>query len=273
MIDTKDKNLSVRKQCDLLGLRRSSFYYKPRIKMDNQSEYLKEVEMGYLKYPIYGYRRMNKYLCSKNFASTEKKARNAMKRSGLCAIYPKPKLSVKDPDHDIYPYLLQGLEIKYPNHVWSTDITYLRLNGNFVYLTAIIDIFSRKVLSWKISNSMDNSFCIETLSEAISKYGKPDIFNTDQGSQYTSRNFTNILKKNKIKISMDGKGRALDNVYIERLWRSLKYENIFLNEYQTIKELRKGVQKYFDFYNGKRFHQALGYSVPNEIYFAKKKAV
>jgi putative transposase len=214
---------------------------------------------------------MNQYLLKKGFDSSEKKARNAMKSSELQAIYPKPKLSIRNVDHKIYPYLLKDLNIESTNRVWSTDITYIRLNGAFVYLTAIVDIFSRKVLNWRLSNTMDNSFCIDALNEAIRKHGKPDIFNTDQGSQYTSKDFTYILKSNNIQISMDGKGRALDNIYIERLWRSLKYENIFLAEYTSMKQLKKGIDKYFRFYNCERFPQSLHYSTPDEIYFEQLK--
>jgi putative transposase len=272
MLESKNRKLSILRQSMLLGITRSSYYYKPRPKHSLNFEYIKELEMAYLKHPIYGYRRLNQYLCNtRKVDSTQKKTRNSMKRLGLCAIYPKPKLSVRNQDHKVYPYLLKNLEIEYKNQVWSTDITYIRLNGAFVYLTAIIDIFSRKVLSWRLSNTMDVSFCIDVLNEAICKYGKPEIFNTDQGSQYTSKEFTDILKRNNIQISMDGKGRALDNVYIERLWRSLKYENIFLNEYNSMKGLRKGINKYFEFYNSERFHQSLDYSTPNDIYFESIK--
>ena len=271
MIEPKNK-LSINRQTMLLGVSRSSYYYKARPGYTLDFDYQKELEMAYLKYPIYGYRRLNQYLSkTRKFDSTEKKTRNLMKRLGLCAIYPKPKLSVRNQDDKVYPYLLRNLKIEHKNQVWSTDITYIRLNGAFVYLTAIIDIFSRKVLTWRLSNTMDVSFCIDVLNEAICKYGKPDIFNTDQGSQYTSIEFTDRLKNNNIKISMDGKGRALDNIYIERLWRSLKYENIFLNEYNSMKGLKKGINKYFEFYNSERFHQSLDYSTPNNIYFESLK--
>jgi len=273
MIEPKNKDISIGQQSELLGISRSSYYYKPKTKNKFHSEYSKALEMAYLKYPIYGYRRMNKYLCHNNISSTEKRTRNAMKDLGLCAIYPKPKLSQKNQDHTIYPYLLKDVKIESPNQVWSTDITYIRLNGAFVYLTAIIDIYSRKVLSWKLSNTMDNSFCITVLNEAICEYGKPEIFNTDQGSQYTSKKFTDILKAHNIQISMDSKGRALDNVYIERLWRSLKYENIFLSEYNSMKELSKGIKKYFNFYNTERFHQSLDYCTPNDIYYESIRKV
>jgi len=270
MLEPAHENLSIRRQAMLLGVSRSN-YYKPRQKPVDNSSYIEELGKAYLKLPFYGYRRMNQYLLKKGIKSTEKKTRNSMKKFGLHAIYPKPKLSKRNMDHKIYPYLLKNLKIVSPNQVWSTDITYIRLNGAFVYLTAIIDIYSRKVLSWRLSNTLDADFCVETLNEALAKYGKPEIFNTDQGSQYTSKDFTKVLKKNGIKISMDGKGRALDNVYIERLWRSLKYENIFLNEYRSMKELKQGVYKYFEFYSSERFHQSLDYSVPNDIYYGQLK--
>ena len=271
MLEPKNKKLSIKRQSMLLGIQRSSYYYKPRSKSELNPEYRKELEMVYLKRPFYGYRRINQHLLRNGFNATEKKTRNSMKQLGLYAIYPKPKLSKRNLDHKVYPYLLKDFKIEYINQVWSTDITYIRLNGAFVYLTAIIDIYSRKVLSWRLSNTMDVSFCIDVLNEAICKYGKPEIFNTDQGSQYTSKEFTDILKRNNIQISMDGKGRALDNVYIERLWRSLKYENIFLSDYSSMKELKKGIDKYFNFYNSERFHQSLDYSTPDEIYFESMK--
>ncbi len=271
MLDPVHKQLSIRRQAMLLGVSRSSYYYRPHPKGKHKSLYVDELGKAYLKHPFYGYRRINQYLLRKDVKSTEKKTRNSMKKLGLYAIYPKPKLSKRNMDHKVYPYLLRNMEIVSTNQVWSTDITYIRLNGAFVYLTAIIDIYSRKVLTWRLSNTLDTSFCIEALNEALCKYGKPIIFNTDQGSQYTSKEFTGVLKKNNIKISMDGKGRALDNVYIERLWRSLKYENIFLSEYRSMKELKQSVDKYFEFYNSERFHQSLDYSTPNDIYYKQLK--
>ncbi len=271
MLESNHKHLSIRRQSILLGVSRSNYYYKPKVKLRYNSFYNDELGKAYLKYPIYGYRRMNQYLLRNKVKSTEKKARNTMRQLGLCAIYPKPKLSKRNKDHKVYPYLLRSMKITYTNQVWSTDITYIRFNGVFVYLTAIIDIYSRKVLTWKLSNTLDTSFCIDVLNESLFKYGKPVIFNTDQGSQYTSKEFTGVLKENNIKISMDGKGRALDNVYIERLWRSLKYENIFLNEYRSMKELKQSVCKYFEFYNSERFHQSLDYNTPNDIYYEQLK--
>ena len=190
-----------------------------------------------------------------------------MKELGLKAIYPGPKTSLPNKEHKKYPYLLRDLSIRYVNQVWSSDITYIKYKGSYMYLVAIIDIYSRKVLSWRLSNTIDSHFCCECLNEAIRFFGIPEIFNTDQGSQFTCNDFTELLKSFKIQISMDGKGRALDNVYIERVWRTLKYENIFLYDYETVKKLRKGIDRFFKFYNEERFHQNLNYKVPDDIYF------
>ena len=190
-----------------------------------------------------------------------------MKELGLKAIYPEPKTSQPNKEHKKYPYLLRSLEITHINQVWASDITYIKYRGSFMYLVAIIDIYTRKVLSWRLSNTIDSHFCCECLSEAISFFGVPEIFNTDQGSQFTCSEFIEILNAHNIQISMDGKGRALDNVYIERIWRTLKYENIFLYDYGTVKELRKGIDRFFKFYNTERFHQSLNYKTPDDIYF------
>ena len=190
-----------------------------------------------------------------------------MKELGLKAIYPEPKTSQPNKEHKKYPYLLRSLEITHINQVWASDITYIKYRGSFMYLVAIIDIYTRKVLSWRLSNTIDSHFCCECLSEAISFFWVPEIFNTDQGSQFTCSEFIEILNAHNIQISMDGKGRALDNVYIERIWRTLKYENIFLYDYGTVKELRKGIDRFFKFYNTERFHQSLNYKTPDDIYF------
>lgn len=218
----------------------------------------------YHRHPFYGYRKIAKEL--KNKGITEKQVRRLMKKKGLKAIYPCSNLSISRKEHKKYPYLLKKKNICFPNQVWATDITYIKLDGSYVYLVAIIDIFSRKVLSWSLSNTLDSQFCVECLESAIFKYGIPAIFNSDQGSQFTSEIFTDVLKSHKIQISMDGKGRALDNIYIERLWRTLKYEEIYLNSYESMKELKEAVKKYFRFYNSERFHQSLNYSTPDEIY-------
>jgi putative transposase len=272
MIDSKNTSIFINRQCDLLGLSRSSYYYKPDSnKIAKENFYKKQIFEEYLKHPFYGYRKITKAIRKKGYKINKKRIQRLMQEMGIQAIYPKPNLSKPSLKHKKYPYLLRGLNIDHSNHVWATDITYIKITGGFIYLVAIIDIYSRKVLSWKISNTMDVDFCIDILKEAIDKYGKPEIFNSDQGSQFTSNDFTDILKDNKIKISMDGKGRALDNIYIERLWRSLKYEDIYIKEYQTVLECAAGIDKYFEFYNTERFHQSLKYETPDDIYFNRLK--
>jgi len=268
---SENSELSISKQCKILGLSRSSYYHESVEKEPTYSaEYCDELMKGYIKFPFYGYRRMSEHLKAKGFISTQKMTRNAMKQNNLKAIYPSPNTSISNIEHKKYSYLLRGLKIDHVNHVWASDITYIKVNGCFVYLVAVIDIYSRKVLTWKLSNTLDATFCINALKEAIEVYGKPKIFNTDQGSQYTSKDFLEVLVENKVQISMDGKGRALDNIYIERLWRSLKYENIYLNGYESVIELKTGIKKYFEFYNKERYHQSLKYKTPDYIYHNKK---
>ena len=225
-----------------------------------------EIKQEYIRHPTYGYRRIANALDRKGVKTSKKKIRTLMDKMGLKAIYPKPRLSKPGKGHKVYPYLLNGLEILHPNQVWASDITYIKLGGSFVYLVAVIDLFSRKVLAWRISNTLDADFCVEALKEAIRIYGLPEIFNTDQGCQFTSDDFISVLKKHVIRISMDGKGRALDNVYVERLWWSLKYEDIFLKDYRNLKELKGGVSSYFKSYNTERYHQSLMYQTPDEVY-------
>lgn len=220
----------------------------------------------YLCTPFYGVLRMKEYLRGLGYNVNEKRVRRLLRKMGLMAIYPKPKLTTHNKSHEIYPYLLREVKIIKPNQVWSTDITYIPMKQGFLYLVAIIDWYSRYVLSWGLSNSLDLSFCIEALEEALKK-DKPEIFNTDQGCQFTSKQFTSILKDNSIKISMDGKGRAIDNIFIERLWRNVKYENIYIKEYQTGMDLYDGLNQYFEFYNNTRKHQSLNYKVPKLVYY------
>ena len=221
---------------------------------------MKELEL----HPFYGYRKIAVAL--KDMGVSRKQVRLIMKKAGLRAIYPGKRLSIPSKMHKKYPYLLKNKNIWLPNQVWATDITYIKLKGGHVYLAAIIDLYSRKILSWKLSNTLDTEFCISALEEAIMIYGIPGIFNTDQGSQFTSNVFTDKLDEYGIQISMDGKGRALDNIYIERFWRSLKYEEIYINEYASMEELKIGLKKYFIFYNAERFHQSLEYATPDEKY-------
>lgn len=226
------------------------------------------IDQEYTAHPFYGSRRMTAWLCVQGHLVNRKRVQRLMQFMGLEAIYPKMNLSKADTGHKKYPYLLREIEASFPGHVWSTDITYIRLSGGFAYCTAIIDWYSRYVVSWRVSNTLDNVFCLEALEEALER-GKPEIFNTAKGVQFTSNAFTSILERYSIKISMDGKGRALDNVFVERLWRALKYEDIYLKDYLSVKEARQGIDKYFCFYNNERLHQSLGYRCPREVFFNK----
>lgn len=262
----ENAELSLRKRLNLLGLWRSSFYYQPVPESPLNLKLMDLLDRQYLKTPFYGSRRMTAYLRSLGYEVNRKRTQRLMRKMGIEAIYPKQNTSAANKDHHKYPYLLREVDINRSNQVWSTDITYIRLKGGFVYLTAIIDWHSRYVLSWKLSNSLDAIFCVETLEEALNE-GIPDIFNTDQGSQYTSDSFISVLKKEGIKISMNSKGRCLDNVFVERLWRSLKYEEVYLKDYQSVMEAESSIDQYFKFYNHERFHQSLNYKTPKEIHF------
>ena len=267
MVEEDHAELSVAEQCRILGLHRSAYYYeRSDCRRDEDLDDLKLILMVLANKAFYGYRKVALQLLKRHPHLTEKRVRRIMHQFGLRAVYPKPNLSRPGKGHKKYPYLLRGREIRYPNQVWSTDVTHFRLPGGFVYLAAIVDLYLRKVLSWRLSNSMDATFCVAALKEAIERYGVPAIFNSDQGSQFTSDAFIGVLKEHHIEISMDGKGRALDNVYVERLWRSLKYEDIYLNSYESLGELYDGVDRYFRFYNTERFHQGLDYRTPEEAY-------
>jgi putative transposase len=267
MIEPDHEGLSVSKQCELLHISRASYYYERRESREEADlEDLKRILEVLRKIPFYGYRKISRALMEDYPHLTRKRVRRIMRRFGLRALYARRSLSKPRKEHKKYPYLLRGKEIRYPNQVWASDLTYVRLPGGFVYVAVILDLFSRKVLSWRLSNTMDPAFCVAALEEAIDRYGEPAIFNTDQGSQFTSDAFIDVLKGHSIEISMDGKGRALDNVYVERLWRSLKYEDIYLKSYETMGQLSDGVDRYFQFYNGERFHQSLDYRTPNEMH-------
>jgi putative transposase len=252
----------------LLGISRSTLYYKKAEIKENDLEIMKLIDMQYTKYPFYGSRRMMFWLrTEKGYKVNRKHIRRLMRLMGLEGLAPKPNTSKPRKEHKKYPYLLKGLKIDRPNQVWSTDITYIPMNRGFVYLTAVIDWYSRFVLSWRISNTLDSDFCVDALNDALRIYGKPEIFNTDQGSQFTSDDFIDTLKDNDdIQISMDGKGRWVDNVFVERLWRSLKWEEVYPKCYDTVFEAKAGIAAYFNFYNDERLHQALDYKTPNEIY-------
>ena len=271
MIMSESTGLSMRRKCELLDFNRSNFYYQICEETAYNLLLMKLLDEEYTRHPCKGVLKMVKYLAELGYFVNHKRVRRLLRHMGLMAIYPKRKnLSKPHPKHKIYPYLLDGVEVCFPNQVWSTDITYVRLRAGFIYLVAIIDWHSRYVLSWRISNSLDASFCIEALQDALLYYCCPKIFNTDQGSQFTSEVFTNVLLTNGIKISMDGRGRAFDNIFIERLWRTVKYEEIFLNDYSSISEAKEKLKKYFDYYNYERHHQSLGYKKPAEVYFGDK---
>ena len=266
-IINKNDIISVSKQCELLNISRSSVYYTPVAKdSDEEIRIMLEIENIYINYPFYGHRRIHDELLAREYGIGRDRVLKYMKKIGIKAIYPKPKTTVASNKHKIYPYLLEGLKIDRANQVWATDITYIPLKYGYCYLVAIIDWYSRKILSWRVSNSMSKSFCIEALQEALAKHGTPEIFNTDQGCQFTSNDFTEILLENNIKISMDSKGRALDNIVIERFWRSLKYEDIYIYNYNSITEVKNGVKKYIEFYNKERRHSALNKNTPAWVF-------
>lgn len=267
MINSKH-SISLTRQCSLLAIGRTSIYYRPQIS-ESKLELLRQVDELYTEDPTRGTRRICAALRRRGVEIGRGKARKLMELLGIGAIYCKPNLSKAAPGHRLYPYLLRNVRIIRVNQVWSTDITYIRLRNGFVYLCAVIDWHSRYVLSWRLSTTLDATFCVEALQEALEKYGKPEVFNTDQGCQFTSEDFTSVLESNGIAISMDGKGRALDNVFVERLWRTVKYEDIYLKDYGTVLECRAGLEAFFDRYNNRREHQSLDYRFPAEEYFRK----
>jgi putative transposase len=266
----KDKELSVKRQCELLGVSRSSLYYRPVAAPPADLELMRMIDEQYLKTPFYGSRRMAAHLQRCGYSVDRKRVRRLMRLMGLEAIYQKPRTSVASPDHKKYPYLLGGITIDHSGQVSASDITYIPMARGFLYLVAIIDWHSRFILSWRLSNTLDTSFCTEALKDSF-LYGLPEIFNTDQGSQFTSDDFTKILKDSGVKISMDGKGRCMDNIFVERLWRSLKYEEVYLKAYDSVAEAREGIAKWIEFYNHERPHQALEYLTPWEAYSNKLK--
>jgi len=266
MIDLEHREITISRQCELLGLPRASYYYESN-RDDSYNELIMNlIDEQFTRTPFYGVPRITESLIKKGHQVNRKRVRRLMRRMGLEAIYPKKNLSKAHPDHKKYPYLLKDVVIDHPDQVWSTDITYIRLQHGFIYLVAVMDWHSRYVLAWEISTTMDTAFCTRTLENAL-KISSPEIFNSDQGSQFTSNDFTGILEKEVIRISMDGKGRAYDNIFVERLWRSVKYEEVYLHQYPTVAEARKRLNQYFMFYNTERIHESLGYKTPYEIYF------
>jgi putative transposase len=272
MIEMSHPFLSIAEQCKALGLARSTFYYSPGEESPENLTIMRRMDEIYLNQPFYGYRRITAQLQREGHAVNEKRIRRLMQTMGLSAIYPKPNLSRMKEGKIKYPYLLRGITIECCNHVWSTDITYIPMKRGFLYLVAIMDWFSRYVLSWGLSTTLDEIFCLDALEVAL-MIGRPKIFNSDQGSQFTGSRFTSALVACGISISWDGKGRALDNVFIERLWRSLKYEEVYPKSYESVQEASKGISRYIKFYNKERPHQSLGYKTPFEIYCGGKNKV
>jgi putative transposase len=262
--------ISVKRQCQLLGLSRSSFYYKSSVISQEDIELMNLIDEEYTRHPFYGTRRMKVWLEREGYSVSRKRVRRLYRVMGITAVYPKKNLSKKDKSHAIFPYLLRDMAITEVDKVWSTDITYIRLEKGFVYLMAIIDWYSRYVLDWSLSVTLEADFCIETLARVLER-GRCDIFNTDQGSQFTTPDFTGLLLARGIRVSMDGKGRALDNIFIERLWRSVKYESVYLMKFASVTEAKMHLKKYFDFYNHERPHQALNYKTPAAVYFEKER--
>ena len=271
LIDRNHPEISINRQCDLLEVSKGALYYQPASIDPYTLSLMDLIDEQHTSTPFYGSRRLTAYLNAKGHEINRKRVQRLMRLMRIEAVYPKPKLSRRLENHKIYPYLLRGVNIERPDHVWSTDITYIRVSNGFVYLTAVIDWFSRYVLSWRLSNSLENTFCIEALEEALS-ISQPQIFNTDQGSQYTAVNFLKPLIDRDISISMDSRGRALDNVFVERLWRTVKYEEVFLKDYRTMKmnEVYRSLKDFIKFYNQERLHQALDYKSPEYIYHSAR---
>ena len=262
--------ISVRRQCALLGLNRATVYYQRRPENPLNLMLREKIDLQYTATPFYGVPRMTECLRWEGFPVGPKRIRRLMRSVGLMAIYPKKRLSIRNPAHKIYPYLLRDVKVERPDHVWSTDITYIGVRGGFAYLTVVMDWASRYVLSWELSNTLDAGFCVEALDKALS-VSKPEIFNSDQGSQFTSEAFTGRLKEEGIQISMDGRGRAYDNIFVERLWRTVKYEEVYLHDYASLTEARESLERYFRFYNHARPHQSLGWRTPAETYFENQE--
>ena len=266
MIEPGHKRLSIVRQCELVFISRASFYRQPGSESPENLALMRLIDEAFLEMPWYGARQMARHLRRLGWCIGRHRVRRLMRKIGLSPIYQAPKTSEPHPQHRIYPYLLRHLTIERPNQVWCADVTYIPMRRGFLYLVAVMDWFSRKVLAWRLSNTMEAEFCVAALEEAIARYGKPDIFNTDQGSQFTSFAFTNTLKDAGIRISMDGRGRWMDNVFIERLWRSLKYECVFLNAFETGSEAQAGIGRWIGYYNADRPHSSFAGRTPDEVY-------
>jgi putative transposase len=257
--------ISIKKQCELLSVARSSYYFEPAMETDFNLELMREIDKIYTEIPAYGSRRITEQLIRQGYSVNRKRIQRLMQAMGIEVIYPRPNLSKPNLRHKKYPYLLKNVQIVNVNQVWSTDITYIPLRKGYIYLVAVLDWYSRYVLSWKVSNSLSSGFCIEALKEALER-GNPEIFNTDQGVQFSCKGFLDVLEKREIKISMDGKGRAFDNIYIERFWRTVKYEEVYCTAYESYIEAEENLGEYIKHYNEKRLHQSLDYKTPKEIF-------
>jgi putative transposase len=256
----------MRRQCELLGVNRSTLYYERVAPDAEELGLMRRIDEIHLKYPFYGSRKIARTLKEAGVKVNRKRVQRLMRLMGLESLAPKPKTSQPAPEHPVYPYLLGNLKVSRVNQVWAADITYIPMARGFLFLVAVIDLYSRRVLAWRLSNSMGTNFCVEALHEALERFGRPEIFNTDQGAQFTSEDFTEVLLERGIKISMDGRGRCLDNVFVERLWRSLKYEEVYLYAYESVAEARAGIDRYLNFFNDGRPHAALGYQTPASFY-------
>jgi len=265
MVEPGNSRIGVTKQCELLGISRSGYYYQSRSLSERDLRQMRLIDEEYTRHPFFGSRRLSDWLSDQGDPACRERVQRLMRILGLEAIYPKKRLTLENKEHKKYPYLLRGLRIDRPDQVWCSDITYLRLRGGFVYLTAVMDWHSRCVLSWELSNTMGSEFCVSALDRALER-SRPDIFNTDQGSQYTSDDFTGRLEEESIQISMDGRGRCFDNIMIERLWRSVKYEEVYLKDYASVRECRDSLDTYFAFYNHERRHQSLDRRTPWDVY-------
>lgn len=266
LIEKDNLRVTVSRQAELLEVSRSNVYYKKRVKEEDE-KYKAKIKEIHEAYIFYGVRKITQEMRRSGYKVNRKRVWRLMKELGIKAVYPKPKTTIPNKQHKKYPYLLRNTKIDRVNQVWSTDITYIKVKGGWIYLTAVIDWYSRYVISWEVSITMEEDFCIKALERALKQQGNPEVFNSDQGAQFTSKKFTSILESEKIKISMDGKGRCLDNIFCERLWRSVKYENVYLKDYETVYEAYQDLKEYFEFYNHKRIHQSLDYKTPAEVYF------
>jgi putative transposase len=268
MIEPDHPQLSIVRQCELVSISRSGFYYRPAGETPLNVTLMRLIDAQFLETPWYGSRQMARHLRREGYMVGRKRVRRLMAKMGLAPIYQRPRTTVPHPEHRVYPYLLRDLVIDRPNQVWCADLTYIPMRRGFLYLVAIMDWATRKVLSWRVSNTMDVAFCLEALEKALARFGRPEIFNSDQGSQFTSARFTGMLQDAGVRISMDGRGRWMDNVFIERLWRSLKYECVYLHAFETGSELRAGLSRWIDYYNVRRPHSTLAGRTPDEAYGA-----